>query len=87
MITDIILFLLWGLIYAITSPLRLLADVVLESDIADAIATANSYIQAMSFILPVSTLVAVIGTILIVETSIFSYKIVMWLIRKIPTIN
>lgn len=87
MITSAILTLLYGLIYVVISPLRLLPDVSLTGDIASAIATASNYLASVSFILPVASLVAVFGLILVVEGGILTFKGINWLIRKIPFIN
>lgn len=87
MITNIFLNLFYWLLWAITSPLRLLADVSLSSNFSSAITTANTYISAVDYILPTTTLFTIIGLFLSVETFIILFKIINWVIRKIPTIN
>jgi len=87
MIVDFILYLLWGVVYGLTYPIRILADVSLSADFANSISTFNNYLARLNFILPISTLITIIGIFIGIEVAIFAYKLIMWLIRKIPTIN
>lgn len=87
MITSALLYIIYLFLYAITSPLRLLNDVSLSSDFTTAIQNANEYLASLNFILPVSTFVAVIALMLTIEGFIILYKIINWVIRKIPTVN
>jgi hypothetical protein len=87
MITSALLTLFYGLIYALLSPLRALPDVSINTDIGSAIASASGYLSSIDFILPVATIVAVVGLFLTIEGSILVYKGINWLIRKIPGIN
>lgn len=87
MITNAIIYMFYLLIYAISSPLRLLNDVVLPNNLADSITTANAYLVSLNFILPVDNLLITLGLILTIEGFIILYKSINWLIRKIPTIN
>lgn len=87
MITGLILSMLYYVILLFTSPLRLLPDATLPSGLTSAIATANTYIRAIDFVFPVSTFLTILGLILGIETFIILFKIINWLIRKIPGIN
>jgi len=87
MIINFLIFLLWGVIYGLTYPLRILSDVSLSSDFTSAISTANNYIAGLNYILPLPTLITIIGLFLVIEAFILLYKLINWLIRKIPTIN
>ena len=87
MITTAILEILYLFIYALTSPLRLFSDVSLPAGLTAAISNFNAYISGLDFIFPISTLLAIFILLLTIEGFIFSYKIVMWLIKKIPTVN
>ena len=87
MITTGLLSLLYLTILVITSPLRLLPDVSLPAGIASAITTANSYISALNFVAPIDTILIIIGLVISVEGGIIVWKIINWLIRKIPTIS
>jgi len=87
MITSFLLKAFHALVYIMLYPLRLLPDVDLSGSIGSAISTAGGYLSGLNDIIPISTLIAVIGLILAVEGAIFVYKGVNWLIRKIPGIN
>jgi hypothetical protein len=87
MIITGLIYALYGVIYLITSPLRLLSDVVLDVNISNAITTASGYIGGLNAVIPVGTILAVFGIFLAVEVGILLWKGINWLIRKIPTIN
>lgn len=87
MITTILLYIIYGLIYAITAPLRLLTDVVLDPKIATAITNAGQSIGGLNAVIPVSTILAVFSIFVAVEAGIFIWKGINWLIHKIPTIS
>jgi hypothetical protein len=87
MITTIIINLLYLVVLLITAPLRALSDVVLNTNIANAITTASSYIGGLSAVIPIGTILGVFGVFLTVEVGILVWKGINWLIRKIPTIN
>jgi hypothetical protein len=87
MIISILLYVLYGLIYVITSPLRLLSDVVLDTRITSAISTASGYIGGLNVVIPIPTILAIFGIFLVVEAGILVWKGINWLIHKIPTIS
>ncbi len=87
MITSAILQLIYGFIYAITSPLRLLDDVALNSNFATSIQTASGYYHSLNDILPIDTMLAILGISLLFEGLYLTYKLIMWVIKKIPTIS
>jgi hypothetical protein len=85
MITNIFLFLVYITVYTLTLPLRILSDVSLNSNIASTISTVGGYINGVSLIVPVSTLLQIFGVMLGIEVAILSYKGFMWLLKRIPT--
>ncbi len=87
MITDAILIINFFAIKVILSPLTLLPDATLPVDLTDAISTAGTYLAAVSSMLPITTFLLILGTVLAIESFIFSYKVIMWIIQKIPGIN
>lgn len=87
MITEALLNIVYLFVFAVTSPLRLLSDVSLSADLISAISTANTYIAAVDFIFPVTTFLTILGLVLTIEAFIVLYKIIIWVIRKIPTIS
>lgn len=87
MITSGLLYIVYLFLYAVSSPLRLFNDVSLSADFTAAVQSANEYLASLNFILPVSTFVAVIALMLTIEGFIILYKIINWVIRKIPGVN
>ena len=85
MITNVILWFLYSFVGVITSPLLLLPDVVLNSGMAGAITTAGGFLSPFNIIIPVTTLISVLGVFLTFELSYGTYKITMWIIRRFPT--
>jgi len=85
MITSLLLAIVYGFVWIVSSPLRLLPDVSLPADVLSSINTAAGYIQAVSYALPATTILAIFASVLGVEALILSYKGIMWLIRRIPT--
>ena len=87
MITNFFLNIFYGLIYAITSPLRLLADVSLPAGITSAISSSGSYLTIADYFFPIATFLAIIAAVIAVDAFIVLFKIFNWVIRKIPTVN
>lgn len=87
MIVSFVLYILYNFILVITLPLRILPNVSLSANIATAIASANSYLSAIDFIFPTVTFIAIFTIIIGIEVLLFLYKIIMWIIRKIPGIS
>jgi len=74
----------WLVLLVITSPLRLLADATLPAGIASAVASANPYVAPLNVFAPIDVLIEVTSAVLVVETAVLSWKIINWVIRKIP---
>jgi HD-like signal output (HDOD) protein len=87
MIFDAILYLFYGAITFLTAPLLLLGDVSLDSNLTTSITTASSYYHSVNSILPMDTMLAILGISLTIELAYATYKLIMWVIKKIPTIN
>lgn len=85
MITTIFLNVIYVLVYAITSPLRLASNVVLPSGVSTSITAIGGYLSAVDNIIPVSILLTILAQVIVVDTAIFGYKIIMWLIKRFPT--
>jgi len=88
MIFALFINVVFAFVYAITAVFRLLPDVSLPSGLTSSIANASGYASAIDAFFPVHELVAVlIGVFLVYEAAYFAYKLIMWVIKKIPTIN
>ncbi len=85
MITYFILYFIYLVIYAITSPLRLLNDAVLPADVSSALSQAGGYLGAINDIVPIPSLLTILGLVLATEGFILTYKGIMWLIKRLPT--
>jgi hypothetical protein len=87
MITFFFIQALQTLLSVIMSPLLLLPDAVLPQGVVDAWGNVVEWINPINPLFPVDTLLAVFGIYLSIEVAIFTYKAIMWLVKKIPTIS
>jgi len=87
MITDFLFYLLFSTLSVILIPIKALSDVSLPAGFTSAITALGGYTSAMNSILPVDTLITIIALILGIETVIVAYKLIMWVIKKIPFIG
>lgn len=87
MITNFLLYILYLIIKVIISPITLLPNATLPAGLSSALTTASGYISAFNTMLPMTTILLVISTILIVELAIFTFKMINWVIKKIPMIS
>ena len=80
---------LYYILYAITSPLRLVDDAVLPAGFSASIATAGLYLNTLGQLLPlfIQSVLVSIGLVLVLEVSILLWKLINWVIKKIPFIN
>lgn len=85
MITSALLYIIYGFVYVVTSPLRLLPNASLPADLTAAITAINGYITALNPVLPISTILTVVGFVLSIEAFIFTYKVIMWVLKRFPT--
>jgi hypothetical protein len=87
MIITGLLSVIYVFILGITYPLRILSDVSLPSEITSAITTASGYYHSLDVILPMDTMIQILGVSLTFEGLYLIYKLIMWVIKKIPGIN
>ncbi len=87
MIITAFLNLLYFVITLIIFPITLLGDVSFPEGFSSAIATASSYLSSLNDILPIDTMLTIFGISLSIELFYLTYKSIMWVIKKIPTIN
>jgi len=87
MIIDLFLNVVYAFILAITSPFLLLDDVTLPASWIASVTTAGGYAISLNTIIPVTTLLIVVGVFLAYESIYFGMKLINWVIRKIPTIS
>jgi len=87
MIITAILNLVYVFLGFILSPLSLLGDVSLNSNFASSLATASGYYHALNGILPMDTMIEILGISLAFEGGYLIFKLLMWIIKKIPMLN
>lgn len=87
MILTILFTLIYFTLYTLLTPLRLLPDAYLPDGITTAISEASAHLAAVDTLVPVEALLTILGLFIGIEAGIFLYKTIMWLIKKIPTIN
>jgi len=83
MITTGIIYVLYSFVWVLLQPIRLAPDVSLPADIAAAFAMVSQYLNRIDVVMPVSSLLAVVGAFLTIEAAIFAYKLIMWAKRLI----
>jgi len=89
MISTVILYILYALVYILTAPFRLFSDVSTQGWLSQTITTANGYIGIGYQWLPnmLNALLLTWGIYITIEVAIFLYKGIMWVLKKIPFIN
>ena len=87
MITNAILLVLYVIVAVLLSPLGFFSNVTLSSDVLASLAKIHDYFVSLNMVIPVNVILGAFGLLLAVELAIFTYKGIMWLIKKIPTIN
>jgi len=77
-----------GLTFALSGILRLvsqLPDATLPDAFLSSIATAKTYFLALDTVLPVASILAVVGFLLLVRFAVFAWGITNWGLRRLPT--
>ena len=87
MITNAFINLLFGIVWLLTSPIRLLSDVTLNSNFTSALYTAGGYYHSLNTILPVDTMIVIFSISLVIELGYLIWKAINWGIKKIPMIS
>jgi len=88
MIVTGFLYTVYALIYSLTAVFRLAPEVSLPTAITDSISTASAYMSAIDLFFPVHEMVFIFLYVFVVyELAVFAYKLLNWVIRKIPGIS
>jgi len=85
MITTGIINAFYGIVFIISSPLRLLDNVVMPDAFNASMATVSGYLRALDTILPIDTILTLLFISVGIEVAYLSYKLVMWIVRRFPT--
>jgi uncharacterized membrane protein len=77
-----------GLSFALFGILRLvsqLRDATLPDAFLSSIATAKTYFLALDTVIPVGSILAVVGFLLVVRFAVFAWGMTNWGLRRLPT--
>lgn len=85
MIVTAFLVIVYKVLEIILYPILILADVALDSGVGASISNATHYLANLNDILPITTIMSVFTSLLLVETAIAVYKTIMWVVRRLPT--
>lgn len=85
MITSAILQLFYTILVFILTPILAQPNVVYGASTVANIAAASGYISSMNAYLPVDTILSIVGVLLGFEIVYGVYKIIMWVVRRLPT--
>lgn len=84
MITTYIIFILIYILQFILTPLTFLPEATADSTFLANLVTFSGYYNSIKSILPADGLAAFLSTAMIVEMAIFTYYLIMWVVKKIP---
>ena len=87
MIVAGLIWILYGALVAIASPLFLLPDVALPAGMTGSIATAGNYLSILGAIIPLGTILEIVTFFVGIELSILTYYLIRWVYQKIPGVN
>lgn len=87
MITDAFITVIYSIISVILSPLSLLPDVTANSSITAGINAASGYLASANVFFPVDTVLEILAFVVVFEIAYLAYKVIMWVLRKIPGIS
>jgi hypothetical protein len=85
MVIDVIINFIYSVLTTILSPILNLPDVALPADMVNAFINMRSFLDATDFVIPYATLMAIIASMIAIEAGIMAYKVIYWLIKRIPT--
>lgn len=87
MITTFFLEGIYQMVYLIMYPVRILPTATLSSGVADSITNINTFLSTLHGLLPITctTILVIVTAVMVLEATVLSWKVVMWIIRRFPT--
>lgn len=85
MITDFFLYLIYLAIKICLSPFLLLPIATIPNFVSQPFSTIMPYLMIFDVVLPITTLIALLGLTLTFEGGYFMFKSLYWVLRRIPT--
>lgn len=76
---------IYAIVYLVSSPFLLLPEVTLPSGYLSSITSASSYITPINTIIPLDTLLNIFYLFIGIEVAYFTFKGIMWLVKRFPT--
>ncbi len=87
MIFNLILLAIYAVVWALLQLLNLLPVLTFPPEFITSLNSIAGYVAVVDNFLPTSTFFAIIGLMLAVEGGILIFKIITWIIKKIPGIS
>ncbi len=87
MITNALIYLLYGALQLLISPILLLDDAELAPEFSESLTTAGTYTAGLNQFIPIDTIQQMLVLLVYIFGFVFIYKVIMWVVKKIPTIN
>lgn len=85
MITSGVLTILYGIAFAITSPLRLLDDATLPAFISSSLDPVRASLSSLNMVLPIDILLTALFFVLLFEAGKVAFEVFNWTLRRLPT--
>ena len=85
MIIDFTLIVIYKIVYFLIYPIRHMNSVSVSPDFISAIEQAKTYLASVDLFIPVNVILIILGIEIGLEIGIFSYKVIMWFIKRLPT--
>lgn len=87
MLFDIIIIAFQGFASNVVWILERLPKPTLPAEMTASLQQIGGYIGVIDNIIPTGTIVSIVGLVLLAEGAIMSYKVIQWVIKKIPGIS
>jgi len=85
MIITLVLNIIYLAVVVISSPLLALPIATLSTNFTDAVTSISSYLAALNQILPITTIIDLMALTLSFEAGYFTFKGIMWVVKRFPT--
>lgn len=85
MITTAILYVIYAILWIPVQLIANLSDVSSITGIGSGVIMASNYLHGLNAFLPMTTLLSVLGIVITYETAYFTFKLIYWVIKRIPT--
>ena len=85
MIVTLFLNVIYYAVYPLVFLIAQLSDVSLTSAIGTAVTTASGYLAGLNVFIPVATILSILQAFIVYELAYFTFKLIYWIIKRIPT--